>query len=76
MQRLAHRKEPEQVKRYVTRRPRAVRACEEETYHDTSSVHHLEVFERGATFTGLLDADGDELWRLPSPIGFCRDEED
>jgi len=25
--------------------------------------------------TGLLDADGTPLWRLPPPIGFGRDDE-
>ncbi|WP_379487482.1 hypothetical protein [Novosphingobium soli] len=25
--------------------------------------------------TGLLDASGNEIWRLPRPIGFGRDDE-
>lgn len=25
--------------------------------------------------TGLLDARGNELWKLPNPVGFGRDEE-
>jgi hypothetical protein len=64
------------MKRYITRPARAkVRQCDEETYHDPSSVHHVEVFEREPRFTGLLNADGDELWWLPAPIGFCRDDD-
>lgn len=65
------------TRRYVSRPVRArVRQCDEETYSDPSTTHHLEVFEHGATFTGLVDASGDELWRLPNPIGFCRDDDD
>jgi hypothetical protein len=61
------------MKRYQTRRPRQ---CDEETSHDLSTVHHLEVFERGPVFTGLLDHRGDELWAMPNRMGFCRDDEE
>ncbi len=33
----------------------------------------LSVNDHDPTFTGLLDKDGDEIWRAPRPVGFGRD---
>jgi len=35
----------------------------------------VSVCDHEAVYTGLLDADGDEIWREPNPIGFGRDGE-
>ncbi|MBO6755467.1 MAG: hypothetical protein JJ902_04020 [Roseibium sp.] len=37
---------------------------------DAPLLPNLEVSEHTATPTGILDADGSELMRLPEPIGF------
>lgn len=44
----------------------------EDDYVPSESV---QVCDHEATFTGLLDASGDEIWRAPNPIGFGRDED-
>lgn len=31
---------------------------------------HLDVPDHEATDTGLLDKDGNSIWRAPNPIGF------
>lgn len=31
---------------------------------------NLDVPDHDATFTGLLDAAGEEIWRAPNPMGF------
>jgi len=46
----------------------------DETWVDAQS-HVPTVADHEPTFTGLLDARGDEIWRAPRPIGFGRDEE-
>ena len=42
---------------------------------DTPLIPNLTVDDHEAVFTGLLDASGEELFRLPNPIGFGRDKE-
>jgi hypothetical protein len=57
-----------------TKRPRAWVA--DQTFdNEFPLVADISVDEHVATFTGLLDADGDEIWIEPRPIGFGRDEE-
>lgn len=36
---------------------------------------HIVVSDHEAVDTGLLDADGDPIWRAPNPVGFGRDDE-
>jgi hypothetical protein len=52
--------------RYLTR-PKAYVV---HTADGVSFMPHLEVDGPRYTFTGLLDPTGQELWRLPEPIGF------
>ena len=57
--------------RYVSgSRPRAF-------FHDDDPplVPDLTVDEHDAVYTGLLDSDGNAIWRTPNPIGFGRDDE-
>lgn len=35
----------------------------------------IDVCDHEAVDTGLLDADGNAIWRAPNPIGFGRDSE-
>jgi hypothetical protein len=59
--------------RYV-RRPRSIRPrCEWD--EDVPLVPHLDVPDHKASFTGLLDANGEEIWREPRPVGFGRDRD-
>lgn len=58
-----------------TKRPRAWVGIEDETYGEQALVADISVDEHVATFTGLLDANGDEIWIEPRPIGFGRDDE-
>jgi hypothetical protein len=55
--------------RYNTR-PRAALYIPDE-WSDTADTRALVVHpEAGPRFTGLLDAEGDEIWITPNPIGF------
>lgn len=57
---------------YFTKRPRADDECWEPM---TPLLTSIEVCDHEATDTGLLDADGNTVWRAPLPVGFGRDEE-
>lgn len=61
------------------RKPPAPRSYEDddEDYDWPSDplITNLEVIESEAVFTGLLDSDGEPIWRAPNPIGFGRDDE-
>ena len=35
----------------------------------------ISVADHTPSFTGLLDAKGEEIWRAPNPMGFGRDRE-
>lgn len=39
-------------------------------YRGQERTEHLSVDERGPRFTGILDAEGNELYELPEPLGF------
>lgn len=56
--------------RYRTRRPAPSAWIEDDLYDDYPQSHVPMVDEFEATPTGLLDQNGDEIWRLPNPIGF------
>lgn len=57
--------------RYVTR-PKA----DDDYWPETAPfITSLTVSDHEAADTGLLDADGNTIWRLPNPIGFGRDDE-
>lgn len=59
--------------RYFTRRPRASTyaplQAEDEWYNDPL-LPHVNVPDHEASFTGLLDSRGEEIWREPNPMGF------
>lgn len=55
--------------RYFTRAKR-VRSDDFDWSNDISRPCSLDVPDHEPTFTGLLDADGDEIWRAPRPMGF------
>jgi hypothetical protein len=59
------------VSRY-TRRPRAV---DDFIADEPPLLPSLSVDDHLAVFTGLLDAEGEEIWRTPNPMGFGRDAE-
>ena len=59
--------------RYVTR-PKATRP-RMEWDDDVPLVPSLTVDDHEAVCTGILDSNGDEIWRAPNPIGFGRDED-
>jgi len=58
--------------RYFTRR--ASVQIEDDCYTDPL-IPNIDAPEPEASFTGLLDAKGEEIWRAPNPIGFGRDGE-
>jgi hypothetical protein len=60
------------MSRYFTRPKAATRSfwVEDEHYGANTAITHVEVPDHVATHTGLLDANGDDIWRAPNPIGF------
>ena len=52
--------------RYVSRKPRA----DYDDWYEPPLTPDLTVIEREPAPTGLLDSEGNEIWRLPDPIGF------
>ena len=59
------------MSRYFTRPKAAARSFWVEDECDNySNRDNIEVPDHVATFTGLLDANGDDIWRAPNPIGF------
>lgn len=62
------------MSRYFTRaaRPKAF-WVEDETYSEPINNGLPTVCDHEATDTGLLDKDGNSIWRGPNPIGFLWD---
>jgi hypothetical protein len=44
----------------------------EDTWYADPGIPHIDVPEHKASFTGILDARGEEIWRGPNPMGFGR----
>lgn len=65
------------MSRYFVKRPRAEGWCGDDLFDDERGgfTPPITVDEHVATDTGLLDVDGNEIWRAPNPVGFGRDEE-
>lgn len=63
--------------RYFSKRPRSDGWAGDDLYDDERGGMLLEltVDEHVATDTGLLDADGNAIWRGPNPVGFGKDDE-
>ena len=57
--------------RYVSRRPRAETWCD--GWDEGRLIDNLTVVESEPSFSGLLDQHGNEIWRMPDPIGFRLD---
>ena len=59
------------MSRYTIRRP--IKALwVDDCVHVSSQSHVPDVPDHEATPTGLLDKDGNEIWRQPRAIGFGR----
>jgi len=57
-------------------RPRSSGWVEDEYFApEPSQAICITVHDHDAIDTGLLDAQGDSIWRAPWPMGFGRDEE-
>jgi hypothetical protein len=61
--------------RYRAIRPRASVFCEDDIRIDPHPGMSVNVHETEPVYTGLLDADGNELVRMPEPIGFIHFED-
>ena len=59
--------------RYYTRAVKAFWV--EDDFYEVSDSPSLTVDDHEPVDTGLLDADGNTIWRAPNPIGFGKDEE-
>jgi hypothetical protein len=53
------------VSRYFTR-------CAPEGQWDDPLLPHLSVPDHVPADTGLIDQDGNTIWRAPNPVGFHR----
>lgn len=60
--------------RYFSARPTRSFWVEDEVYSGPMDNGPPQVCDHVATDTGLLDANGDTIWRAPDPIGFQFDE--
>lgn len=58
--------------RYFTRPVRSF-WVEDETYSEGNRQETPIVCDHEPTDTGLLDANGETIWRAPNPIGFLWD---
>ncbi len=58
--------------RYVTGNPKERASW---WHDDTPMLPHLTVDDHTPVDTGLVDAEGNPIYRLPNPIGFGRDHE-
>ena len=60
--------------RYFTTKASKAAVFSDEIYSGPM-LNTVTVSDHEATDTGLLDADGDTIWRAPNPMGFCKDDE-
>lgn len=63
--------------RYFAKRPRSEGWAGDDLYDDErgSLQPDITVDDHVAVDTGLIDADGNSIFRAPNPIGFGRDDE-
>lgn len=48
---------------------------DDEYWPEPSLITSIDVCDHVAVDTGLLDADGNSIFRAPNPVGFGRDDE-
>lgn len=60
---------------FIRRAPVKASLFVENEHYGRPSGHTPSVDEHVPTFTGLLDAQGEEIWREPRSIGFGRRDE-
>jgi hypothetical protein len=60
---------------FVRRAPVRASLYVENDHYGRPQDHTLTVDEHVPTFTGILDASGEEIWREPRSIGFGRRNE-
>lgn len=65
------------MSRYFVKRPRAEGWCGDDLFDDERGgfAPSITVDEHVAVDTGIMDADGNSIWRAPNPVGFGRDDE-
>ena len=56
--------------RYFTAPHRQRAWIEDDVYYGDSQNHVPTVSDHEAIDTGLIDKDGNTIWRAPNPIGF------
>lgn len=61
--------------RYFSQRRKAIWVEDEDAWDAPVCEHIPTVSDHEPVDTGLLDADGNTIWRAPNPIGFGKDEE-
>lgn len=61
------------MSRYFTRARGPVRA--DWWYDNGPLLPNMDVPEHIDTDTGLVDSNGETIWRAPNPVGFGRDSE-
>jgi hypothetical protein len=65
------------MSRYFSKRQRAEGWVGDDLFDDERGGQRpdITVDDHVAIDTGLLDADGNSIWRTPNPVGFGRDDE-
>lgn len=58
--------------RYVIKPQRPPRADDDYHWRPMHQLGHPSVFFSDPVPTGLLDADGNQIYRSPDPVGFLR----
>ena len=50
---------------------KAVIECEDDLYYNGNSNNSIDIYEKDRyTFSGILDSEGNELYRIKPKIGF------
>lgn len=61
--------------RYFVARKRALWVADEDAWPADVAGHIPSVSDHEATYTGLVDTNGDPIMRAPNPMGFGKDED-
>lgn len=60
--------------RYFSK-PKSFYVADEDSWESPSMCPDITVCDHEPTDTGLLDENGETIWRAPNPVGFGKDEE-